>query len=254
MGYYTDYLIKAKGNYDEITELLNFLVNQRIHPDDLTREEKEKWDKRNLAFPFSCTFPYGQVKDEEIYHGTKGVPNAEGYRLSLVMSFKYMWNFGIVLYIQDYLKRMNNHAKVLIYSLSEGTEKPSLHFVDKDYTYTLLTADMYNNYLADVKEGLADEVGVELEGNVHWFNYFVDVRSKEAVKKQVDKYPNVLDYHSNWDYDDNLIISAYFTPHSDWFYLAAKRSKLNAAHLVDHYGEELLLNTQYTTPWMRDFF
>lgn len=254
MGYYTDYLIKAKGSYAEITELLNFLVNQRIHPDDLTREEKEKWDKRDLAFPFSCTFPYGQVKDEEIYYGTNGVLNAEEYRLSLIMSFKYMWNFGIVLYIQDYLKRMNNHAKVLIYSLSEGTEKPSLHFVDKDYTYTLLTADMYNNYLADVKEGLADEVGVELEGNVHWFNYFVDVRSKEAVKKQVDEYPNVLDYHSNWECDDNLIISAYFTPHPDWFYLAAKRSKLNLAHLVDHYGEKLLMSTQYTTPWMRSFF
>ena len=99
MSYYTNYLIKAKGNYAEVTELLNFLVNQRIHPDDLTEEEKEKWNKRDLVFPFSCTFPYGQSKDEEIYHGTKGVLNAEGYRLSLVMSFKYMWNFGIVLFI-----------------------------------------------------------------------------------------------------------------------------------------------------------
>ena len=78
MGYYTEYLIKAKGNYAEVTELLNFLVNQRIHPDDLTEEEKEKWNKRDLAFPFSCTFPYGQLKDEEIYHDTKGVLNAEG--------------------------------------------------------------------------------------------------------------------------------------------------------------------------------
>ena len=254
MGYYTDYLIKAKGSYAEITEMLNFLNNQRIHSDDLTEEEKEKWDKRDKAFPFPCTFPHGQVKDEEIYHGTKGVLNADGYCLAMVMSFKYIWNFGIVLYIQDYLKRMSSNAKVIIYSLSEGTEKPSLHFVDKDYTYTMLTADMYNNYLADVKEGLADEVELELEGNRHAFNYFLDVRGKEAVKQQVDKYPNVLDYHSNWEYDDDLIISAYFTPHPDWFYLAAKRSKLNAAHLVDHYGEELLMSSQYTTPWMRSFF
>lgn len=118
----------------------------------------------------------------------------------------------------------------------------------------MLTADMYNNYLTDVKEGLADEVGIELEGNVHWFNYFVDVRSKEAVKKQVDEYPNVLNYHSNWDYDDNLIISTYFTPHPDWFYLAFVRSKLIAAHLADHYGEKLFMGNQHTTPWIRGFF
>ena len=43
MGYYTDYLIKAKGSYAEITEMLNFLLNQRIHSDYLTQEEKEKW-------------------------------------------------------------------------------------------------------------------------------------------------------------------------------------------------------------------
>lgn len=254
MGYYTDYLIKAKGSYAEIIELLNFLVNQRIHPDDLTEEEKEKWSKRNLAFPFTCTFPYGQVTDEDIYHGTKGVLNAEGYHLAMVMSFKYMWNFGIVLFIQDYLKRMNSNAKVLIYSLSEGTEKPSLHFVDKDYTYTLLTADMHNDYLADVKEGLADDVEIELEGNKHLFNYFLDVRNKEAVKQQVDGYENSLKYPDNWDYDDNLIISAYFTPHPDWFYLNSKRKKLNLAHLVDHYGEKLLMGNQHLTPWAKSFF
>ena len=255
MGYYTDYLIKAKGSYAEITELLNFLVNHRIHPDDLTEEEKEKWDKRDKALPFPCTFPYGQVKDEEIYHGTKGVINAEEYRLSLVMSFKYIWNFGIVLYIQDYLKRMNNHAKVMIYSLSEGAEKPSMHFVDKDYTYTFLTADMYCDYLTDIKEGLADEVELELEGSRHLFNYFVDLDTNvEAVKQQVDKFPNAQDYPNNWEYSDNLIVRAYFTPHPYWFYLTAKRSKLNAAHLVDHYGEKLLMSTQYTTPWMRSFF
>lgn len=254
MGYYTDYLIKAKGDHDEINELLNFLVNQRIHSDDLTREEKENWDKRDKTFPLPCTFPYGQLNDEEIYHDTKGVLNAEGYRLSLVLSFKYMWNFGIVLFIQDYLKRMNSNVKVLIYSLSEGTEKPSLHFVDKDYTYTLLEADMYNNYLGDAKEGLADDVEIELEGNKHLFNYFLDVRNKEAVKQQVDGYENSLKYPDNWDYDDNLIISGYFTPHPDWFYLTAKRSKLIAAHLADHYGEELFRNTQPYTPWLRDFF
>lgn len=258
MGYYTDYLIKAKGNYDEITELYNFLANQRIDPDYLTQEEKEMWDKRDKAFPFPCTFPYVQVKDEKIYADTSTDAEPCIYHLSMVMSFKYMWNFGIVLYIQDYLKRMNNYAKVMVYSLSEGAVKPSLHFVDKDYTYTLLTADMYNNYLADVKEGLADEVEIELEGNKHLFNYFVDINkaNAEAVKQQVDGYPNILKYPSpvNLDDSDELIIRAYFTPHPDWFYLAFVRSKLNAAHLVDHYGEELFLNTQYTTPWIRSFF
>ena len=150
---------------------------------------------------------------------------------------------------------MNSNAKVLIYSLSEGAEKPSLHFVDKDCTYTLLTADMYNDYLADVKEGLADEVELELEGNRHTFNYFLDLNnSKEAVKQQVDGYEISSDYPDNWDYDDDLIISAYFTPHPDWFYLESKRNRLNLAHLVDHYGEKLLTTTQYTTPWMRSFF
>ena len=255
MSYYTNYLIKAKGSYAEITELLNFIVNHRIHPDDLTEEEKEKWRKRDLAFPLPCTFPYGQLKDEEIYHGTKGVINAEEYRLSLVMSFKYMWNFGIVLYIQDYLKRMNNNAKVMIYSLSEVTKKPSMHFVDKDYTYTLLTADMYCDYLSDVKEDLHDEVEIELEGNKHLFNYFLDLNNNaEAVKQQVAGYENSLDYPDNWEYTDNLIISGYFTPHPYWFYLTAKRNKLNTAHLVDHYGEKLFMGNQYTTPWMRSFF
>ena len=256
MGYYTDYLIKAKGDFAMITELYNFLANQRIDPDYLTQEEKEMWDKRDKAFPFPCTFPYGQVKDEKIYADTSASKTPCIYNLSMVLSFKYIWNFGIVLYIQDYLKRMNNHAKVLIYSLSEGAEKPSLHFVDKDYTYTLLTTDMYNNYLADVKEGLADEVGIELEGSMHLFNYFVDINNKEAVKKQVDEYPNILKYPSPIDLDnsDELIIRAYFTPHPDWFYLAFVRSKLNAAHLVDHYGEKLLMSSQYTTPWMRSFF
>lgn len=254
MGYYTDYLIKAKGNYAEIIELFNFLTNQRIDPDYLTQEEKEMWDKRDKAFPFPCTFPYGQVKDEKIYADTSADAEPCIYHLSLVMSFKYMWNFGIVLFIQDYLKRMNNYAKVMIYSLSEGAEKPSLHFVDKDYTYTLLEADMYNNYLSDVKEGLHDDVEIELEGNKHLFNYFLDVRNKEAVKQQVDGYENSLKYPDNWDYDDNLIISAYFTPHPDWFYLAAKRSKLNAAHLVDHYGEKLLMGNQHLTPWAKSFF
>lgn len=186
MGYYTDYLIKAKGNYAEITELFNFLLNQLIHSDDLTEEEKEKWDKRDKAFPFSCTFPYGQVKDEKIYHGTISNETIGVYRLAMVMSFKYIWNFGIVLYIQDYLKRMDNNA--------------------------------------------------------------------EAVKQQVDGYENSLDYPDNWEYTDNLIISGYFTPHPDWFYLTAKRSKLIAAHLADHYGEELFRNTQPYTPWLRDFF
>lgn len=256
MGYYTDYLIKAKGDFAMITELYNFLSNQRIDPDYLTQEEKEMWDKRDKAFPFPCTFPYGQVKDEKIYADTSANRMPCIYNLSMVLSFKYIWNFGIVLYIQDYLKRMNNHAKVMIYSLSEGAEKPSLHFVDKDYTYTLLTADMYNNYLADVKEGLADEVGIELEGSMHLFNYFVDINNVEAVKQQVDGYPNILKYPSPIDLDnsDELIIRAYFTPHPDWFYLAFVRSKLNAAHLVDHYGEELFLSSQYTTPWIRSFF
>lgn len=255
MGYHTDYLIKAKGHYAEITELLNFLANQRIHPDDLTEEEKENWDKRDKAFPFTCTFPYGQVKDDEIYHGTKGVLDAERYRLSLVMSFKYMWNFGIVLYIQDYLKRMNSNAKVMIYSLSEGAFKPSLHFLDKDYTYTLLTQDMYNDYLADVKEGLVDEVEIELEGSKHLFNYFLDINKTEAVKQQVDKYPYISNYPSpvDWSNSDNLIISAYFTPHPEWFYMTSKRNKLNVTHLVDHYGERLLINTQPLNPWISDF-
>lgn len=256
MGYYTDYLIKAKGDFAMITELYNFLANQRIDPDYLTQEEKEMWDKRDKAFPFPCTFPYGQLKDEKIYADTSTNKTPCIYNLSMVLSFKYIWNFGIVLYIQDYLKRMNNHAKVLIYSLSEGSEKPSLHFVDKDYTYTLLTADMYNDYLADVKEGLAVEVGIELEGSMHLFNYFVDINNKEAVKKQVDSYPNILKYPSPIDLDnsDELIIRAYFTPHPDWFYLAFVRSKLNAAHLVDDYGVDLFLSSQYTTPWMRSFF
>lgn len=215
------------------------------------------WDKRDKAFPFTCTFPYGQMKDGKIYADTSADAEPCIYHLSLVMSFKYMWNFGIVLYIQDYLRRMNNYSKVMIYSLSEGAVKPSMHFVDKEYTYTLLTADMYNDYLADVKEGLADEVELELEGNRHAFNYFVDPKNNvEAVKQQVDGYPNILKYPSPIDLDnsDELIIRAYFTPHPDWFYLAFVRSKLNAAHLVDHYGEELFLNTQYTTPWIRSFF
>ena len=255
MGYYTDYLIKAKGGYAEITELYNFLANQRIHSDDLTEEEKEKWNKRDLAFPFTCTFPHGQVKDEKIYHGTISNETIGVYRLAMVMSFKYIWNFGIVLYIQDYLKRMDNNAKVMVYSLSEGAEKPSMHFVDKDYTYTLLTEDMYCDYLEDVKEGLYDEVEIELEGNKHLFNYFLDLNNNaEAVKQQVDGYDNSLDYPDNWEYSDNLIISGYFTPHPDWFYLTAKRSKLIATHLADHYGEELFRNTQPYTPWLRDFF
>lgn len=255
MGYYTDYLIKAKGPFAEITELLKFLVDQRIHSDDLTEEEKEKWDKRDKAFPFPCTFPHGQVTDEKIYVDTSADAEPCIYHLSLVMSFKYIWNFGIVLYIQDYLKRMNNHAKVMIYSLSEGAEKPSMHFVDKDYTYTFLTEDMYCDYISDIKEGLADEVEIELEGSRHLFNYFVDLDTNvEAVKQQVDKFRNAQDYFDNWKYSDNLIISAYFTPQPDWFYLTAKRSKLNAAHLVYHYGEKLLMSTQYTTPWMRSFF
>lgn len=257
MGYYTDYLIKAKGDFAMITELYNFLANQRIDPDYLTQEEKEMWDKRDKAFPFTCTYPYGQVKDEKIYADTSADAEPCIYHLSLVMSFKYMWNFGIALYIQDYLRRMNNYSKVMIYSLSEGAVKPSMHFVDKDYTYTLLTADMYNDYLADVKEGLADEVGIELEGSMHLFNYFVDPKNNvEAVEQQVDGYPNILKYPSpiNLDNSDELIIRAYFTPYPDWFYLAFVRSKLNAAHLVDHYGEELFLNTQYTTPWIRSFF
>lgn len=256
MGYYTDYLIKAKGDFAMITELYNFLANQRIDPDYLTQEEKEMWDKRDKAFPFPCTFPYGQVKDEKIYADVSAGKTPGIYKLSMVLSFKYIWNFGIVLYIQDYLKRMNNHAKVLIYSLSEGAEKPSLHFVDKDYTYTLLTADMYNDYLADVKEGLADEVGIELEGSRHLFNYFVDINNTEVVKKQMDEYPDILKHPSPVDLNDpvNLIIGAYFTPHPDWFYLAFVRSKLNAAHLVDDYGVDLFLSSQYTTPWMRSFF
>ena len=254
MGYYTDYLIKAKGGYDEITELFNFLLNQRIHPDDLTREEKEKWDKRDLFFPFPCTFPYGQVRDEKIYADTSASRTPCIYNLSMVLSFKYMWNFGIVLYIQDYLKRTNNYSKVMIYSLSEAAVKPSIHFVDKDYTYTLLTQDMYNDYLTDVKEGLTDEVEIELEGNKHLFNYFLDINNPEAVKQQVEQYPNAQVYPDNWEYSDNLIISAYFAPHPDWFYLTAKRSKLIAAHLADHYGEELFRNTQPYTPWLRDFF
>lgn len=255
MGYYTDYLIKAKGNYAEITELFNFLTNQRIDPDYLTQEEKEMWDKRDKAFPFPCTFPYGQVKDEKIYADTSADAEPCIYHLSLVMSFKYMWNFGIVLFIQDYLKRMNNYAKVMIYSLSEGADKPSMHFVDKEYTYTLLKQDMYNDYLADVKEGLYDGVEIELEGNKHLFNYFLDLNNNaEAVKQQVDGYENSLDYPDNWEYTDNLIISGYFTPHPDWFYLTAKRSKLIAAHLADHYGEELFRNAQPYTPWLRDFF
>lgn len=259
MSYYTNYLIKAKGSYAEITELLNFLVNQRVHPDDLTEEEKEKWDKRDKAFPFPCTFPYGQLKDEEIYHGVKGIKDAWGFQLplhqlSLVMSFKYMWNFGIVLYIQDYLRRMNNNAKVMIYSLSELEEKPSIHFVDKDYTYTLLTEDMYCDYLTDVKEGLHDDVEIELEGNKHLFNYFLDLNNNaEAVKQQVDGYGNVdVDHPDNWTYDDNLIVSAYFTPHPYWLYLASKRNKLNTAHLVGHYGEKLLMSTQPLNPWISD--
>lgn len=257
MGYYTDYLIKAKGNYAEITELFNFLLNQRIHSDDLTEEEKEKWGKRDKAFPFPCTFPYGQVKDEKIYHGTISNETIGVYRLAMIMSFKYIWNFGIVLYIQDYLKRMDNNAKVMIYSLSEGTDKPSMHFVDKDYTFTLLTTDMYCDYLEDVKEDLHDEVEIELEGNKHLFNYFLDLNNNaEAVKQQIDRYPNILKYPSPVDLSDsdNLIISGYFTPHPDWFYLTAKRSKLIAAHLTDHYGEELFRNTQPYTPWLRDFF
>ena len=131
-----------------------------------------------------------------------------------------------------------------------------MHFVDKEYTYTLLTQDMYCDYLTDIKEGLSDEVELELEGNKHLFNYFVDINNTEVVKKQMDGYPNILKYPSPVDLSDsiNLIIGAYFTPHPDWFYLAAKRSKLNAAHLVDHYGEELFLGNQYTTPWMRSFF
>lgn len=257
MGYYTDYLIKAKGGYAEITELYNFLANQRIHSDDLTEEEKEKWNKRDLAFPFTCTFPHGQVKDEKIYADTSDDKVPCIYNLSLVMSFKYIWNFGIVLYIQDYLKRMNNHAKVMIYSLSEAAEKPSMHFVDKDYTYTLLTADMYCDYLSDVKEGLHDEVEIELEGSKHLFNYFIDLNNNvEAVKQQVYQYPNSSKYPSpiDWSVSDNLIVGAYFTPHPDWFYLTAKRNKLIAAHLVDHYGEKLFIGNQYTTPWMRSFF
>ena len=256
MGYYTDYLIKAKGGYAEITELFNFLANQRIHSDYLTAEEKEMWDKRDKVFPFTCTFPHGQVKDEKIYADTSADNTPCIYHLAMVMSFKYMWNFGIVLYIQDYLKRMNNHAKVIIHSLSEGAVKPSMHFVDKDYTYTLLTADMYNDYLADVKEGLADEVEIELEGNKHLFNYFLDFNNPEAVKQQVDQYPDILKHPEpvDWSVPDNLIIGAYFTPHPDWFYLAFVRDKLNTAHLVDHYGEKLFLGNQYTTPWMRSFF
>lgn len=255
MGYYTDYLIKAKGSYAEITEMLNFLNNQRIHSDDLTEEEKEKWDKRDKAFPFPCTFPHGQVKDEEIYHGTKGVLNADGYCLAMVMSFKYIWNFGIVLYIQDYLKRMSSNAKVIIYSLSEGTEKPSIHFVDKNYTYTLLTEDMYGDYLSDVKEGLHDEVELEVEGNKHLFNYFLDLENnKEAVKQQVDGYPNHLRDASpfDWSESNNLIVSAYFAPNPYWLYLASKRSKLIIAHLIDHYGEKLLMSTQPLNPWISD--
>ena len=257
MGYYTDYLIKAKGGFAEITELYNFLANQRIHSDDLTEEEKEKWNKRDLAFPFPCTFPYGQLKDEKIYADTSADAEPCIYHLSLVMSFKYIWNFGIVLYIQDYLRRMNNYSKVIIYSLSEGAEKPSMYFVDKDYTFTLLTTDMYCDYLEDVKEGLYDEVEIELEGNKHLFNYFLDLNNNvEAVKQQIDQYPNILKYPSPVDLSDsdNLIISGYFTPHPDWFYLTAKRSKLIAAHLADHYGEELFRNTQPYTPWLRDFF
>ena len=38
------------------------------------------------------------------------------------------------------------------------------------------------------------------------------------------------------------------------YLIKAKRSKLIAAHLVDHYGEKLFLSNQYTTPWMRSFF
>ena len=257
MGYYTDYLIKAKGPFAELTDLLKFLIEQRIHSDDLTEEEKEKWDKRDKAFPFPCTFPHGQVSDEKIYVDTSADAEPCIYNLSLVMSFKYIWNFGIVLYIQDYLKRMDNNAKVMIYSLSEGTEKPSMHFVDKDYTYTLLTADMYNDYLADVKEGLHDEVEIELEGSKHLFNYFIDLNNNvEAVKQQIYQYPNSSKYPSpiDWSVSDNLIVGAYFTPHPDWFYLTAKRSKLIAAHLTDHYGEELFRNTQPYTPWLRDFF
>lgn len=257
MGYYTDYLIKAKGSFAEITELYNFLANQRIHPDYLTQEEKEKWDKRDKALPFPCTFPYGQLTDEKIYADTSADAEPCIYHLSMVMSFKYIWNFGIVLYIQDYLRRMNNYSKVMIYSLSEGATKPSMHFVDKEYTYTLLTADMYHEYLAEVKEGLADEVELELEGSRHLFNYFVDLDTNvEAVKKQVDKYPDILKHPRplDWSNSEDLIISAYFTPHPDWFYLAFVRDKLNAAHLEDHYGEKLLMSTQYTTPWIRDFF
>lgn len=235
--------------------MYNFLANQHIDPDYLTGEEKEKWDKRDLAFPFPCTFPYGQLKDEKIYADTSDDEEPCIYHLSMVMSFKYMWNFGIVLYIQDYLKRMNNYSKVMIYSLSEAAVKPSIHFVDKDYTYTFLTADMYNDYLTNIKEGLSDEVELELEGSRHLFNYFVDLDTNaEAVKQQVEQYPNAQVYPDGWEYSDNLIISAYFAPHPDWLYLTAKRSKLNAAHLVDHYGEKLLMSTQYTTPWMRSFF
>ena len=256
MGYYTDYLIKAKGSFAEITELYNFLANQHIHPNYLTQEEKEKWDKRDKAFPFTCTFPYGQMEDEKIYADTSADAEPCIYHLSLVMSFKYMWNFGIVLYIQDYLRRMNNYSKVMIYSLSEGAVKPSMHFVDKEYTYTLLTQDMYCDYLTDIKEGLSDEVELELEGNKHLFNYFLDINNPEAVKQQVEQYPNILEYLSpvSFNYSDSLIIGAYFTPHPDWFYLAFVRDKLNAAHLVDHYGEKLFMGNQHTTPWIRGFF
>ena len=256
MSYYTDYLIKAKGDFAAITELYNFLANQHIDPDYLTQEEKEIWDKRDKALPFPCTFPYGQLKDEKIYADTSADAEPCIYHLSLVMSFKYIWNFGIVLYIQDYLRRMNNYSKVLIYSLSEGAEKPSMHFVDKENTYTLLTQDMYCDCLTDIKEGLSDEVEIELEGNKHLFNYFLDTNNVEAVKQQVDEYPDILKHPSPVDLNDpvNLIIGAYFTPHPDWFYLAFVRSKLNAAHLVDDYGVDLFLSTQYTTPWMRSFF
>ena len=258
MAYYTDYLIKAKGSFVELTELQNFLSNQRIHSDDLTEEEKEKWEKRRMAFPFACTFPHGQVTDEEIYYGIKGIKGTWDYqyRLAMVMSFKHIWSFGIVLYIQDYLKRMNNNAKVMIYSLFEGIDKSTIHFVDKDYTYTLLKKNMYRDLLNKNKEGLHDEVEIELEGNKHLFNYFLDIKNKEAVREQVGRYESTLIYRDrdNWDYSDDLIISGYFAPHPDWFYLAAKRSKLIAAHSVDHYGEKLFLGNQYTTPWMRSFF
>ena len=125
-----------------------------------------------------------------------------------------------------------------------------------------MTQDMYNNYLADVKEGLADEVELELEGGIemggskHLFNYFLDINNVEAVKQQVEQYPDILKHPRplDWSNSDDLIISAYFTPHPDWFYLAFVRDKLNTAHLEDHYGEKLFMGNQHTTPWMRGFF